>query len=399
MEDKPLWDPKKSEKSLRTPRNAPSIAANSNNEKTQGCSLAVIPPEKSKLNVSASEFIPKCYLDKSNEIVMSKPANVSVQNRLKIHKDQDSQRTQFPQDCQINSRYFSQGDNNFQYTSDSLDDRRLKQLINTLTNDPGQFDNLLDIFKQTIRPYFDDIIALSSVTDLLVRQAIQYQSFRYTAARLCYSIEQESPTFRAQLHITCKRELETNTNKQGIVLFVAELYTQLYHENIYGKCLINAFKQLLHDGGDSNIKCICQSLKLTGYSLEQYDKEALDDLMEQLLNCRQYASGTALCLLDSVVALRNSKWGYSNYSESSSSNSEEGGYWEDEESNNVNTVFYNPDGNMLSSEETEFLAANLQSTDEYLIDASDPDELCDPEPEMDEEIQAAFKEFVKLSRR
>jgi hypothetical protein len=32
-------------------------------------------------------------------------------------------------------------------------------------------------------------------------------------------------------------------------------------------------------------------------------------------------------------------------------------------------------------------------------DVSDPDELCDPEPEMDEEIQAAFKDFVKLSKR
>lgn len=30
---------------------------------------------------------------------------------------------------------------------------------------------------------------------------------------------------------------------------------------------------------------------------------------------------------------------------------------------------------------------------------SDPDELYDPEPEMDEEIQAAFKEFLKLSKQ
>lgn len=38
-------------------------------------------------------------------------------------------------------------------------------------------------------------------------------------------------------------------------------------------------------------------------------------------------------------------------------------------------------------------------SNEYIFfsDASDPDELCDPEPEMDEEIQAAFKEFLKYS--
>jgi hypothetical protein len=41
----------------------------------------------------------------------------------------------------------------------------------------------------------------------------------------------------------------------------------------------------------------------------------------------------------------------------------------------------------------------MHSTEEYLTDVSDPDELCDPEPEMDEEIQAAFKDFVKLSKR
>lgn len=34
----------------------------------------------------------------------------------------------------------------------------------------------------------------------------------------------------------------------------------------------------------------------------------------------------------------------------------------------------------------------------FLSDNEDPDALCNPEPEMDEEIQAAFEEFVKLSK-
>lgn len=395
MEDKPLWNPTSRGQILRAPRSAPNIAANSDIDRSSVSSTPIIPPEQSKLNAAAAEFIPnKCYYDNTNT-VMSKPPQLSVQNRLKIHKDQDSQRNQSPKDVTINSRYYSQGDNNFRYTDNSLDDRRLKQLINTLTCDPGQFDSLLDIFRQTLRPYFEDIIALASVTDLLVSQAIDHQSFRYTAARLCYSIEQESPTFRAQLHLTCERELNSNPNKQGIVLFVAELYTQLHHENIYGRFLLNAFKQLLQERGDNNVKCVCQALKLTGTALEQYDKEALDEVMDMLNNTRQYVSGTALSLLDIVMKLRNIKWGYSSQ-DSSGSNSEQEAYWEDD----VNTVFYNPDGNMLSNEETEFLAANLQSTDEYFLDPSeDPDELCDPEPEMDEEIQAAFKEFVKLGRR
>ncbi|XP_044752229.1 polyadenylate-binding protein-interacting protein 1 [Coccinella septempunctata] len=394
MEDKPLWDPNRKGQILRAPRTVSNVASNNDNQKSSVSSTSIVPPEKSKLNAAAAEFIPKCFYDNSNT-VMSKPPQLSVQNRLKIHKDQELQRNQASRDGPINARLYSQGDNNFRYANNSLDDRRLKQLINTLTCDPGQFDSLLDIFRQTLKPYFEDIIALASVTDLLVSQAINHQSFRYTAARLCYSVEQESPTFRAQLHLTCERELNSNSNKQGIVLFVAELYTQLHHENIYGRFLLNAFKQLLLESGDNNIKCVCQALKLTGTALELYDKEALDDIMDMLNNSRQYASGTALCLVDIVMKLRNVKWGY-NSQESSGSNSEQEAYWDDD----VNTVFYNSDGNMLSNEETEFLAANLQSTDEYFLDPSeDPDELCDPEPEMDEEIQAAFKEFVKLGRR
>ncbi|VEN60622.1 unnamed protein product [Callosobruchus maculatus] len=63
-----------------------------------------------------------------------------------------------------------------------------------------------------------------------------------------------------------------------------------------------------------------------------------------------------------------------------------------------NTVFYQPDGNVLTNEESEFIASHMHSNEEYASDNSDPDDLCDPEPEMDEEIQAAFKEFVKSSK-
>lgn len=35
----------------------------------------------------------------------------------------------------------------------------------------------------------------------------------------------------------------------------------------------------------------------------------------------------------------------------------------------------------------------------YSDESSDPDDLYNPEPEMDKEIQEAFREFVKLSKR
>lgn len=168
MEDKPLWDPHRKGQPLRAPRAVSNTASNSGNERSSVPLTSIVPPEKSTLNAAAAEFIPKCYYDNSNT-VMSKPPQLSVQNRLKIHKDQDSSRNQSSRDAPINSRY-SQGDNNYRYANNSLDNLRLKQLIHTLTCNPGQFDDLLDIFKQTLRPYFEDIIALATVTDLLVTQ-------------------------------------------------------------------------------------------------------------------------------------------------------------------------------------------------------------------------------------
>lgn len=58
-------------------------------------------------------------------------------------------------------------------------------------------------------------------------------------------------------------QLKNHSNTAGLLLFVAELYTQLHHENIYGKFLIDAFKHLLSVGGNANIKSICQSLKVS----------------------------------------------------------------------------------------------------------------------------------------
>lgn len=61
-------------------------------------------------------------------------------------------------------------------------------------------------------------------------------------------------------------QLENHPNTAGLLLFVAELYAQLHHENIYGKYLIDAFKHLLNVGGNDNVKSICQSLKVSGCS-------------------------------------------------------------------------------------------------------------------------------------
>lgn len=392
MQKDTLWKNSDTEyKDLRLPKEA-NLKPDAQGDDTKNVEppVSVVPPEKSKLNVSATEFVPRFLTNYMQTEIASNiqdipaflPPRSSVQDRLKKHKEQA----------------LNEGSSDIgAVCGNDINHQRLQQLIKTLINDPGQFDNLLDIFQKTLTPLFNDVSSLTDVTDLLVKEAVTHQSFRYTCARLCVCLEQDSPRFRAQLHLTCKNQLEKNTNKQGIVLFIAELYTQLFHENIYGKCLTDAFKELLDVGGDDNIKCVCQALKLTGRSLEQYDNENLNEVIDKLIKLKdQVKDKTSLCLLESVLNLKNSKWGYAN--SENLSNESDGEYWEEEEGNTASTVFYNADGNSLTQEEAEFLAANFQS-DDYLLIGGDPDELCDPEPEMDEEIQAAFKEFVRLSKR
>lgn len=99
-------------------------------------------------------------------------------------------------------------------------------------------------------------------TDNSSLQAISNQNFRYTGARLCYHLEQNCPLFRTQLHLACSKELEDGPNKQNVLLFVSELYTQLNHQNIYGNLVTDGLKLLLMAGGNDNIKCTCQALKV-----------------------------------------------------------------------------------------------------------------------------------------
>ncbi|KAH0811035.1 hypothetical protein MTP99_013913 [Tenebrio molitor] len=388
----PLWDGnRETPKDLRLPNTPPSRLLkeeNKTNTNTTGSttkSTNVTPQKdnnlmKSSLSVDAPEFYPSYY--KTSTPVSNTTS--SIQERLKRHKVAEPNSVTEPVANDFESNFIG-----------SSDDNRLKHLIDTLTKDPGQFSDLLDIFMDTLCPYFEDIFVLSRAALLLVEQAIDHPSFRYTAARLCCYIEQYCPKFRAELHLTCQKELKNHSNKSGLLLFVAELYTQLHHENIYGNYLIDAYKHLLAIGGNENVKSICQALKLTGFSLELYNKKALDEVFSKLNEVKPTVTGTASSLINSVINLRSSQWGHDSPVNSSSNSEPENTYW----SEPPHTVFYNADGSKFTSEENDFLAANMHSTEEYLTDVSDPDELCDPEPEMDEEIQAAFKDFVKLSKR
>lgn len=88
------------------------------------------------------------------------------------------------------------------------------------------------------------------------------QNFRYTAARLCCIVDQNCPLFRTELHLICNKTLNEKKSLQGLTLFLAELYSQLHYENLYGKCLLDALNHLISTGDDINVKCACQALKV-----------------------------------------------------------------------------------------------------------------------------------------
>ncbi|KAJ8937051.1 hypothetical protein NQ314_012045 [Rhamnusium bicolor] len=334
----------------------------------------------STLKADAPEWFPSCV---SNNIQSS---TSNIQKRLKIHKQ--PQDTDYLQNSNIAEKYSDNvPDQCYSADEDSPDIIRLKQIINTLTKDPGQFDNLLDLFMETLLPYFEDIIALSIIAQLLVEQAINNSNFRYTGARLCWYVEQNCPEFRAELHLKCKKQLEDNVNKQNVLLFIAELYTQLPHLTVYGALLIDSFKQLLTKGGNDNVKCICQALKLTGHSLEQSNKTDLDEVLSQLKSVKNSVSGSVSTLVNSVINLRSSNWGYSSETSDNMDPVTDGFYYK----GLPNTVFYHTDGHMFTSEEKEFLAAHMDSNAEYLSDNSDPDDLCNPNPKWMKKFRQLLK--------
>lgn len=334
----------------------------------------------SKLRVAAPEWYPSEPVVQN--VYINKVENVpsKMQSRLNIHKAQQQNYTETVNDS---------GDNSSDYSSDF---NRLNQIIATLTKDPGQFHNLFEIFMETLEPYLEDLIAMSSVAELIVDQAINHPNFRYTGARLCWYIEPNFPGFRAELHLKCKKQIEENPDAKNVLPLIAELYSQLPHASVYGSLLISAFKKLIEYGGNENVKCICQALKLTGYSLEQSNKVDLNKVFDDLKSARGKVDGSASMLLETVFQLRASNWGHS---------SEETSDLEQESDTSFdgmeNKVYYDLDGEGLTNEESEFIATHMTANEDFDSEDFDPDELCDPEPEMDEEIQEAFKEFVRLS--
>lgn len=165
---KPLWVKNTEYQPLRQPKTRPpkqNVTAIVDTSTTTQTNLDRKCPSNfeelaanSSLKADAPEFIPRAFEIKPQiSAITSK-----IQNRLKIHKSESECGTL--EKTEDNSEYITN------YMDTESDHKRIRQIINTLTKDPGQFDNLLQIFMDTVAPYWEDLIMLSDIVQILVNE-------------------------------------------------------------------------------------------------------------------------------------------------------------------------------------------------------------------------------------
>lgn len=304
-----------------------------------------------------------------------------------------------------------------QTTPEQVATNHLIEVMQHLTLNPGKFDVLITPLVHTFSLWLGDRNIVYSIVDAIVEQSITEPNFRYNGARLCNFLNNEFPpgeksTFRSCLLTRCHEEHQSiptyihadPRRLHGYVLFVAELFMQLELVNgqritIFGTALLEALSRLLTEPSSENIKCVCQVLKLTGQPLDAQDPITMTKIMQSLL--KLYSSSNVepnvRLLISSVIDLRNQCWGEaSNFMPHASTTQEEFIPYPTQNE----PVFYGPDGQIMTPEESQFLQENV----ERIPDAEEYDEYSEDglhweqDEEMDEEIQAAYEQFLQMGK-
>ncbi|CRL01072.1 CLUMA_CG014225, isoform A [Clunio marinus] len=297
----------------------------------------------------------------------------------------------------------------------------LSEVVSKLNDNPGLFENYQKRLREMFMELADNHFVMSNAIEIIFEQSINEQNFRYTGARLCLLLDtldlSSNSTFRNLL--VMKMEFQ-NTEQvpfmqndqrrvRGTTLFLAELFVQLKtSENTrstvdVARFVLNSILLLLTKPGPENIKCVCQTLKLSGYDLQKENPTEVEDAINQLRTIAEGQNIQTKRLIQSVVDLFHDNWGrkeavdVENQIPSTSS-------LPDHLPQNYNDspVFYGPDGQIITEEESMFLNANMPGNypiniDDIIDDESD--DLVEDEPEMDLEIQMAYKEFIKDGKR
>ncbi|CAO1345248.1 unnamed protein product [Diamesa hyperborea] len=283
----------------------------------------------------------------------------------------------------------------------------LSEVIAKSNENPGLFENYQKRLREMFLELANNHFVMSNAIEIIFEHSINEQNFRYTGARLCLlmdnlDISPES-TFRTLLlmkmdyqHTEQVPFMQNDQRRvRGTTLFLAELFVQLKREDDIksnmdvSRYVLNSILLLLTKPGPENVKCVCQTLKLSGFDLQKENSGDVEDAINQLKFISEEQNIQTKRLIQSVVDLYMDNWGRKESESLSAIPAEhlQANY-------NDSPVFYGPDGQIITEEESSFLNSNMPSSDESdeLVDDDD-------EPEMDLEIQMAYKEFINSGKQ
>ncbi|CAH2242017.1 polyadenylate-binding protein-interacting protein 1 [Pararge aegeria] len=363
----------------------------------------------SNLSAEAKEWYPPNYVPQSPVIYNTEPIRVprySVQDRIRQAQDQNPY--------------------NFDDMSFSLEESENMDLRENIANlitvmceitfDPGKFDTLCGPLVDSFVLTLNDASQTRPLVEAIVNQSIGEANFRYNGARLCSIFDSvaspEESTFRACLLERCTDEEHkiisgvesSEENMRGFAMFLAEIYTQLENSQggrirTLGESLCKVLLHLLDTNKETNIKSVCQLLKLSGIALDADCPEGMRAAFERL----KYRA--EMPCVRRVIALRAARWGTAdpepdphaapalpqpNTRRPNPTNSEPEG----------TMGGYLADGQSLTMEERDFLQSNLPAKPAALdIDILEELENEAWDTGMDAEMQAGYLEFLKISNQ
>uniref|UniRef100_T1JMD5 MIF4G domain-containing protein n=1 Tax=Strigamia maritima TaxID=126957 RepID=T1JMD5_STRMM len=286
---------------------------------------------------------------------------------------------------------------------------QVEEMMTMLALNPGQFDLYVPVF-------------LERVSDCT---RLWNQNLRYNGARLCNYLAQNlisdtsDKIFRQLLLTRCQEEfdkreatLQANAHwMHGLVHFIGELFIHLEligsdgnarKFEVLGTGLCHFLDLLLAHQNDDNLKCVGQ---FTGAVLEDEFHSKPDHYFEKVLakvkdvsnNTNNNISPYIKEMLSKIAELRTCNWGRATSSPISKEEPFIGDFCclslQDD------PVLYGPDGQPMSSEETQFLESNqylYDGEDEYgdYSDFGQGEEWSAGDDQMTDEMAAAFEEFL-----
>lgn len=280
----------------------------------------------------------------------------------------------------------------------------VESIVNSLNENPGSFDSIAIQAQILFKGFTDNYYVLSNAMEIIFNKSIEEQNFRYMGAKLYNLLDsidhRKDSMFRNLLSfkLTYHKEEIINFIKnkgqhkvRGTTLFLAELYMQLRDEGDTVKeiaqSIVFSIEQLLTNTSPENLKCICLTLKLAGYDLDNDCPNNMEYILSVLRTINHMDVSTSR-LLESVLKLKDNCWGRTEEVKEYSSNNAP------YVNNCDEPVFYGPDGQVLTEEESMFLASISNSDN-----VEDNDSEYEYNPEMDAETESAFKDFLRSNRK